>query len=447
MKNKQLMGIALKVLTPKELKIFRQMNTQYLVPFIKGRPGVGKSMVLKALADKLDTELRKVGSYMKYWDLRTPTLEETDAGLFPIPRDTKVTIDGKEQVIPQLQYAAPQWAVEPMREDGGYHLFAVEEINRAPLSIRNAFMGVLLERRVGWNINFRENVFMAATGNLGTVDGTEVDELDFAQKDRFITQEMKCDLYEWEKDYATGRVHPVIINFLKNHPGKFYPDMKEQDDEAVVTPRKWVGFSDFIIANTEKGIDSKVEDFLDLIRESGRHFLGKGYNEFEKFTLEGRQLTAHEVLSSKRNYGATWGNGTPKINRDNKAEVLTELKDGFKSGAFDINNMTQAQCENLDHFLAHMKKTDHDMLVGFVYDAFYMNADKTKDLSKEDTLKIPFIGLLWGKYRKEIDYVRNNQKEDPDKKKEKKANGAKVLRSEIEFVVLSVTTECLLMIK
>jgi hypothetical protein len=391
MKNAELVKIAKQVLNKEEMMLFELMNTQYLVPFIKGPAGIGKTQSLETIANKLN---------MEYIDLRLPAVDDVDMGLYPVVNRKEV---GSIQVN-KLEHAAPEWAVMPIENPKKNYMIVFEELNRANPSVRNAAMGVVLERRVGWNIKFGNNVFMAATGNLGDKDGTEVEELDFAQKDRFIIIEKKPDLHEWINNFAKNKVHPDIINYLEHKPGQFYPPQEEQKDECVLTPRKWTGFSDYIIANTESGINSKVEEYQELLERGGLYYLGGRFAEFRKFVLEGRTLTVQDVLKGNRT------KDYPMINRDNKAEVLRELR------GLDFHKLKTKECDNLKDFMNHFKETDHDMLVSFIFDAgdqFARLTDKTYTAAdRAEILGVPFIKMLWTNFKVEWDYVDKNNKHE-----------------------------------
>lgn len=395
MKNEQLSNLAKEVLTAGELKLFELMNTQYLVPFIKGFPGIGKTATLETIANKLG---------MVYIDLRLPAVDDVDMGLYPVVNQK--VINGI--TINKLEHAAPEWAVMPIDNPDKNYLIVFEELNRANPSVRNAAMGVVLERRVGWNIKFGTNVFMAATGNLGDRDGTEVEELDFAQRDRFIIMEQKHNLGDWIEDYAKNRIHPEIIRYLENNPAEFYPDFKEQEDDVVLTPRKWTGFSDFLVANTDNGLKSKIDEIIPLIDRSGMHFVGKRFERFRKFILEGRMLTAKDVIdgsyiSKNKNYD--------RIARENKSEVLHELK------SISVETLTKKQASNVLSFMKHVREHDHDVLTGFVYDIshlvytkYSLTDEELKDTTKRQQLRdsllaIPFVKGLYADFKEELKMI------------------------------------------
>jgi len=166
-----------KVLTPKELNYFRVMAGQYQVLFLKGRPGVAKSAIAKQIADKLEAV---------YIDLRLPTKDEVDLGVYPVIVHEEYTNEWNEKIkIPIVNHAIPDWAWMT-RDTSKNYVICFEELNRASQGVTDAALGILLERRVGHNFKFGDNVYMIATGNLGLADGTTVNELDTATKGRLV---------------------------------------------------------------------------------------------------------------------------------------------------------------------------------------------------------------------------------------------------------------------
>jgi hypothetical protein len=100
----------------------------------------------------------------------------------------------------------------------------------------------------------------------------------------------------------------------------------------------------------------------------------------------------------------------PMINRDNKAEVLRELR------GLDFHKLKTKECDNLKDFMNHFKETDHDMLVSFIFDAgdqFARLTDKTYTAAdRAEILGVPFIKMLWTNFKVEWDYVDKNNKHE-----------------------------------
>jgi hypothetical protein len=336
----------MKQLTERENDYLRLMQAMYLVPFLKGRPGNAKTATINSIAKKMGYVLI---------DKRLATMDETELGVYPIPVDSE---NGKYKVISS---AVPEWA-ENTKDESKNFIIVFEELNRASKAVRDAALGVLLERRIGENFVFGPNVLMCATGNLGTEDGTEVEELDSALKSRLITIEHKVELAEWLKDYAEDlneegnpNVHRDIARYLKENASDYYPEIKDQEKDAggliVLNPRTWDGFSKFII--THYGHNSTYEQYGREIERVGKYYIGHRIARFCKWMGDNSRLSFKEVLSGKvKDYS--------KFNRENLNEVLGELK------AHKVCELTLPQFnKGVKHFLLAL---EDDIRYGALWD-------------------------------------------------------------------------------
>ena len=141
------------LLTPKQQLYFRIMYAKSGVLFLTAEPGVAKSAIMRTIAKKLG---------FQYFDVRLSMVDEIDVGLFPYRKEMEIDLesDDKEMVkkiISVMSYAIPEWAWESNQKPTIIHF---EELNRAPLAVRNAALQILLERSIGTSFKFNNNVFM-----------------------------------------------------------------------------------------------------------------------------------------------------------------------------------------------------------------------------------------------------------------------------------------------
>src|SRR6056297_26392 len=242
-------------LTKREKKYVRLMAAKAGVLNLRSAPGKAKSALLKEIADKMN---------WLFIDLRLAQIDETDVGLYPHKKKLTYVVDtiSGEKVEKEdffLGHVIPEWALyanEPQLVDKDYTgtLIVFEELNRAPITVRNAALQLLNERTIGFNgFKFNDNVFMSATGNLGDADGTEVDELDTALRDRLIDVEHDMPFEEWRDTWASKKVnvHPAIIDFIEINRDQYYvePNLEKVDDNKTPTPRSWTNLSKMINEN------------------------------------------------------------------------------------------------------------------------------------------------------------------------------------------------------
>lgn len=313
----------IKKLSKKELKYFRIMRTTSGVLYITSKPGIAKSSISKSIANKLD---------MEYFDLRLSMLDETDVGLFP-----KV-IETTEGSF--LDHVVPLWAHKANQQPTIIHF---EELNRAPLSVRNAALQILLERTIGTKFKFNDNVLFIASGNLGSEDGTDVEEFDTALDNRLIHIKHTLSLDEWIDNYANENVFKPIIDYLTVYPQNYYVNQVE-GCRAYATPRSWTFLSDYITKNL--GDNPELAEVIDLIQETGTGYIGNTIVSFISYLRSITQINIGHILNNFDDVKED----LLKCHRDKRNELLTSLK-GLTS-KIENSEYTDYQISNIVKFLS-----------------------------------------------------------------------------------------------
>lgn len=266
----------MKTLTPREASYLSIMLPQHGVLYIKAKPGVGKSAIARSIADKLG---------LQYVDIRLSMADETDMQ-FP-----NLTLH-KDLDMHVIEHAMPEWAVLANERPTLIHF---EELNRAPLAVRNAALQVLLERGIGPRFKFNKNVFMMASGNLGDEDGTDVEEFDTALNNRLIHRKHDLPAAEW-LEWGEGIIHPDIHKFIEYYPENLYIRPTETS-QTFASPRTWHFLSDYIIANYGGG--PMLDEEGELLRDKEGNVLH--FYEGYKVDDKGKVVTVDEVDSNKKN--------------------------------------------------------------------------------------------------------------------------------------------------
>lgn len=322
-------------LTQKQTDYFRLMYGTSGVLFITAEPGVAKSAIMRSIAAKLG---------FNYMDVRLSMVDEIDVGLFPFRKEMDVitNVGGKsvDKKLSVMSYAIPEWAYKANQAPTIIHF---EELNRAPLAVRNAALQLLLERGIGTEFKFNDNVYMVASGNLGEADGTDVEEFDRALNNRLIHVSHTLTLPEWIEDFAKEHVHPEIVNFLEANEEHFLSSFSEEnskEQEAYATPRSWTFLSDYIIKNY--GVESGIRDWRNDIISYGASFIGSGASaRFNRYLDDVLRFGVKDVL----NRFDEIKDELKKANRDKKSELLNSLKN------MDITTFNDNQIENMKKFI------------------------------------------------------------------------------------------------
>jgi hypothetical protein len=324
------------LLTKKQKKYFRIMYGQSGVLFLTAEPGVAKSAIMRSIADKLG---------FQYFDIRLSMVDEIDVGLFPYRKEMEIDLDDEsgesvKKIISVMSYAIPEWAYMSNLKPTIIHF---EELNRAPLAVRNAALQILLERAIGTTFKFNRNVYMVSSGNLGEADGTDIEEFDRALNNRLIHYKHTLTLPEWIEDFANKNVHQVVVNFLKSNEEHFlgsYDEKKSKTQEAYATPRSWTFLSDYIVRNY--GMESSIKDFIDDIRDLGASYVGDGANSrFIRYLDESLKFGINDLLNRYDDIK----DQLKDLTRDKKSELLNSLKQ--KS----LMDLKPAQKENVKKFI------------------------------------------------------------------------------------------------
>jgi hypothetical protein len=374
-------------LTKREQNYLQVMEVRYLVLNIIGPPGDAKSATIKSISDKMGYE---------FVDLRLATFDETDLGVFPYLMDK-----GNYKVN---EHAIPAWA-EATKDTSKTFMIVFEELNRASKSVRDAALGVLLERRIGPHFVFGSNVLMCATGNLGTEDGTEVEELDTALKSRLLTVEHNMPLDEWIESYARHHIHKDIVRYLEANPTHFKPDLKKQDADGrvIVNPRTWTGLSKFI--ETHFTLNSTVNEYGSRMDEIAKIYIGSFAVQWLRWLRDHQRVTMDDVLKGKvKEYKNK--KGEYLVERENLNEIVSELH------AVGILNVNEKQMKHVIHLL---RSVDADVMYGGVWDLIRSGDHRSGGKQTEATK------MFVKEFRKELDYlVKKNQEINAVKKEETK---------------------------
>ena len=319
-------------LTPRERKYFMMMWPKSGVLYITSKPGIAKSAMSRHIAEVMGFE---------YLDIRLSMNDETDFK-FPFIRDTEYN----GNVLKVSGTAIPEWAFNANKKPTIIHF---EELNRAPLFVRNAALQILLERQIG-DFKFNNNVLMMASGNLGEEDSCDVEEFDNALNNRLIHVNHTLGADEWIENFAKTNCHPSIVSYIKAYPEKLYQNPTE-NTKAYATPRSWVFLSDFITKNF--GMDATPGEFLPYLQEIAYSYVGVGAQRFIQYIQEMVNITIRDIIDRYDKVEKE----LDKYNRDKNSELIQSLKE------VDIKTLTDKQIDNVVKFL---KRVSDDELTAYL---------------------------------------------------------------------------------
>jgi MoxR-like ATPase len=185
---------------------------------LHGRPGVGKTEIVRQLAELIGAEL---------FDLRLTTIEPQDLrGLPYYDHETRRTLWYRPEDLPD----AP----------GRPAVLFLDELTAASPQIQPAVYGLLQERRVGRHV-LPDSVFVVAAGNM-VEDGAVAHEMGTALSDRLVHVHIEAAPADWLDNYAAPRgLHPAVVAFIRTRPDLLETTARALDrgETIAATPRSW----------------------------------------------------------------------------------------------------------------------------------------------------------------------------------------------------------------
>ena len=191
-----------------------------------GPPGIGKSSLIHQISVEMKREVL---------DLRLAQLEPTDLRGVPMPnRDT----GRADWFLPGFW---PERAVKDTDTvkagccPRGSGIVFLDEIEKAPISVKNASLQLVLDRAIG-TYKLPDDWAIVCAGNREE-DGCFSAPLGAALSNRMIHLDIEPDIDAWGMWARDFGVQEDIIGFLYFQPELLY---KQTEEHAFPTPRSWV---------------------------------------------------------------------------------------------------------------------------------------------------------------------------------------------------------------
>ncbi len=198
-----------------EKYIISSENLNYAIKIL-GHPGVGKSALVKEIADKMN---------YYFIDTRLAFKENVDLGGYPVP----------DHESRQMIYFRPKF-IPPADIPDGYNgiLWFLDESNRAHPTVIQTLFQIITENKCGEHLlNKKTSIILA--GNLGEEDDTTITQFDDSALDgRLAIFHLKPGAEDWLVWAYSEGIHPYILKYISSFPEKLW------DEEKInPNPRGW----------------------------------------------------------------------------------------------------------------------------------------------------------------------------------------------------------------
>jgi len=198
------------------IEVMQKMVQAKLPLFLWGSPGIGKSSLVKAVAEK---------EGMVFLDLRLSLLDPTD--LKGIPFFQEKTQEGV--------WAKPSFLPSDSNSRG---ILFLDEMNSAPPAVQASAYQLILDRAIG-EYQLPKGWSIVAAGNLESDRGI-VYKMPPPLANRFVHLQLDVDFQEWKQWAYEEGIESSIIAYLSYDPSMLFTFEKANPKEkAFATPRSW----------------------------------------------------------------------------------------------------------------------------------------------------------------------------------------------------------------
>lgn len=196
--------------------------------FIWGNPGVGKSSIIKQIANDKN---------MEFIDLRLSLLDPTDLRGIPFfDSANKSAIWAKPEFLPNSNSQA-------------FGILFLDEINSAPPTVQAAAYQLILDRKIG-EYTLPMNYAIVAAGNYESDRGVTY-RMPTPLANRFVHLDFELDFEEWKSWAYESKIDTRIISFLSYKPQNLFTFDAKAKEKSFATPRSWSFVNDILNSNLQ----------------------------------------------------------------------------------------------------------------------------------------------------------------------------------------------------
>jgi len=181
-----------------------------------GAPGLGKSSVIKSIADE-----RNIG----FVDVRLAQREPVDVRGLPVPDTVNKKVDW---------LVSGEWPRD--KQSKGILLF--DELTAADRSLQVAAYELILDRKLGDMYAVPDGWYIVAAGNR-VEDSAVSTTMSSALANRFMHVELSEDVDSWARWAQKSGIHPSVTGFIRFRPECLFRQADENLERGWPTPRAW----------------------------------------------------------------------------------------------------------------------------------------------------------------------------------------------------------------
>ena len=201
--------------------------------FLWGPPGIGKSDIVKQIADSIDAHVV---------DVRLSLWEPTDIKGIPyFDSNSGTMVWGAPSELPNAEMAAKYKNI----------VLFLDEMNSAAPSVQAAAYQLILNRKVGTYV-LPDNVMIVAAGNREADKGVTY-RMPAPLANRFIHLELAVNFDDWFSWAVNNNIHKDVVGYLTFAKKDLYDFDPKSASRSFATPRSWSFVSELLEDNLDSG--------------------------------------------------------------------------------------------------------------------------------------------------------------------------------------------------
>jgi hypothetical protein len=221
------MDTAVRTVSPNSAKAsIKHALTKQRPIFLWGPPGIGKSDIVKQIADSIDAHVV---------DIRLSLWEPTDIKGIPYFDSNAGTMTwGAPSELPNAEMSAKYKNI----------VLFLDEMNSAAPAVQAAAYQLILNRKVG-TYELPDNVMIVAAGNREADKGVTY-RMPAPLANRFIHLELAVSFDDWFQWAAANKVHTDVLGYLTFAKKDLYDFDPKSPSRSFATPRSWSFVSELL---------------------------------------------------------------------------------------------------------------------------------------------------------------------------------------------------------
>jgi len=201
---------------------------QKVPTFLWGAPGIGKSSIVKQIAQKKD---------INFIDLRLALMDPTDLKGIPFyDKESHTAL----------------WAPPAFLPKDGEGILFLDELNSAPPSVQASAYQLILDRQVG-EYSLPKGWAIIAAGNRESDRGITY-RMPAPLANRFVHLEMEVSIEDWRLWAFESKIDDNIIAYISYKNEHLFTFDAKSDTKTFATPRSWEYVNNILASNISQNL-------------------------------------------------------------------------------------------------------------------------------------------------------------------------------------------------